>query len=134
MVVIRLLPDHLVSQIAAAQEHPGVLRALGFELAVLSPATLAVRAVPVMLADADAVALARDVLRELRAHRAPQRTARHHGLHAAVRAGRSLSVTEMNAMLRDMEATERAGRCNHGRPTWFQVSMAELDRMFMRGK
>lgn len=119
----------------------GNLRQLGFDLAVLSPTTLAVRATPVMLQDADAVALARDVLRDLRDYGASRAlTERRNEMlgtmacHAAVRANRSLTVPEMNALLRDMEATERSGQCNHGRPTWFQVTIGELDKMFMRGK
>jgi DNA mismatch repair protein MutL len=119
----------------------GSLRQLGFDLAVLSPTTLAVRAIPVMLQDADAVALARDVLRDLREYGASRAlTERRNEMlgtmacHAAVRANRALTIPEMNALLRDMEATERSGQCNHGRPTWFQVTMGELDKMFMRGK
>ena len=119
----------------------GNLRQLGFDIAVLSPTTLAVRAVPVMLQDADAAALARDVLRDLREYGGSRAlTERRNEMlgtmacHAAVRANRSLSIPEMNALLRDMEATERSGQCNHGRPTWFQVTMGELDKMFMRGK
>jgi DNA mismatch repair protein MutL len=119
----------------------GNLRKLGFDIAVLSPTTLAVRAVPVMLQHADAVALARDVLRDLREYGASRAMAdRRNELlgtmacHAAVRANRMLTVPEMNALLRDMETTERSGQCNHGRPTWFQVTMGELDKMFMRGK
>jgi DNA mismatch repair protein MutL len=119
----------------------GELQQLGFDLAVLSPTTLVVRAVPSMLQNADAVSLARDVLRDLREFGASRAlTERRNELlgtmacHAAVRANRSLSLTEMNALLRDMEATERSGLCNHGRPTWFQVGIADLDKMFMRGK
>jgi DNA mismatch repair protein MutL len=119
----------------------GNLGLLGFDIAVLSPTTLAVRGVPVMLQDADAVALARDVLRDLREYGGSRAlTERRNEMlgtmacHAAVRANRSLTIPEMNALLRDMEATERSGQCNHGRPTWFQVTMTELDKMFMRGK
>jgi DNA mismatch repair protein MutL len=119
----------------------GNLHKLGFDIAVLSPTTLAVRAIPVMLQGADAVALARDVLRDLQEFGASRAlTERRNELlgtmacHAAVRANRSLTIPEMNALLRDMEATERSGQCNHGRPTWFQITMNELDKMFMRGK
>src|SRR5450830_220140 len=133
-------------EVATVQEQQSIeqgsgLAQLGFDLAILSPTTLAVRAVPVMLQDADAVALARDVLKDLREYGASRAlTERRNEMlgtmacHAAVRANRSLTIPEMNALLRDMEATERSGQCNHGRPTWFQVSMSDLDKMFMRGK
>lgn len=125
-------------ELTSGQDH---LRQLGFDIAILSPSTLAVRAVPVMLQDAYAVALARDVLRDLREYGASRALMERRNellgtmaCHAAVRANRMLTITEMNALLRDMEATERSGQCNHGRPTWFQVTMGELDKMFMRGK
>lgn len=132
-------------EVATVQEalsgNDNSLQQLGFDIAILSPTTLAVRAVPTMLQSADVVELARDVLRDLREYGASRAlTERRNELlgtmacHAAVRANRSLTITEMNALLRDMEATERSGQCNHGRPTWFQVSMSDLDKMFMRGK
>jgi len=132
-------------EVATVQEalasNDSSLSQLGFDIAILSPTTLAVRAVPTMLQNADAVKLARDVLKDIREYGASRAlTERRNELlgtmacHAAVRANRSLTITEMNALLRDMEATERSGQCNHGRPTWFQVRMSELDKMFMRGK
>jgi DNA mismatch repair protein MutL len=128
-------------EVAAAAECGEVLAELGFELAVLSPTTLAVRAVPVLLQDSDPVLLARDVLKEIREFGATRAvTERRNELlatmacHASVRANRKLAIPEMNALLREMEATERADQCNHGRPTWREISMAELDQLFMRGK
>jgi DNA mismatch repair protein MutL len=127
--------------IAAIDEHAATLKALGFDLAALSQTTIAVRAVPATLERADPVELARSVLAELHeAGEVDTLTARRDQLlatmacHAAVRANRTLTLAEMNALLREMEATERSGQCNHGRPTWFQVTLAELDRMFLRGR
>jgi DNA mismatch repair protein MutL len=143
LLPVSFIADRL--EVATLQEalasNEGSLQQIGFDIAILSPTTLAVRAVPTMLQEADAVTLARDVLRDLREYGASRAlTERRNELlgtmacHAAVRANRSLTVPEMNALLRDMEATERSGQCNHGRPTWFQVSMSDLDKMFMRGK
>ena len=127
--------------VAAASEYADTLAVMGFEIAPLSPTSLAIRAVPQLLQNIDPAQLARDVLHELRESGASHvLTGQRNQLlstlacHSAVRANRQLSIPEMNALLRDMETTERANQCNHGRPTWFQISMAELDKMFMRGK
>ncbi len=127
--------------VATAEDHAETLATIGFEIAALSPTSLAVRGVPVALKDADAGELARDVLAEIREFGASRvLTERQNELlatmacHAAVRANRALTIHEMNALLREMEATERSGQCNHGRPTWHQISVAELDKLFMRGR
>ncbi|MHB1291972.1 MAG: DNA mismatch repair endonuclease MutL, partial [Sulfuricella sp.] len=127
--------------VAVAEEHAAAFGALGFDIAMLSPTTLAVRALPALLRDADPVLLARDLLKELREFGADRVLAERRNellatlaCHASVRANRKLAVPEMNALLREMEATERADQCNHGRPTWREISMEELDRLFMRGK
>jgi DNA mismatch repair protein MutL len=127
--------------VATAEENRETLERIGFDVAPGSPATLVVRAVPAALVDADARELTTGVLHELRQYGASRvLTERRNDLlatmacHAAVRANRRLTLPEMNALLREMEATERAGQCNHGRPTWHQVTIAELDRLFMRGR
>ncbi|MBK7593487.1 MAG: DNA mismatch repair endonuclease MutL [Betaproteobacteria bacterium] len=128
-------------EVAAVDEHAAALDRLGFALSALGPATLAVRGLPAPLADADAVTLARSVLHELREYGGSDVLDAHRdellstmACHGAVRANRALSPPEMNALLREMEATERAGQCNHGRPTWYQLTLADLDRLFMRGR
>jgi DNA mismatch repair protein MutL len=126
---------------ATVEENRETLAALGFELAVIAPNAISVRAVPAMLREAECAQLARDVLKEIAEFGGSRvLTERRNEMlaamacHAAVRANRSLTIPEMNALLRRMEATERSGQCNHGRPTWFQITLAELDRMFMRGR
>ena len=128
-------------EVATATENPDTLSRLGFELAVIAPNALAVRCVPMTLAQADSAQLARDVLGEITEFGGSRVLAERQNemlstmaCHAAVRANRALTIPEMNALLREMETTERSGQCNHGRPTWFQVTIGELDRMFMRGK
>jgi DNA mismatch repair protein MutL len=128
-------------EIATCDSHAPVLSALGLDISLLGAQSLAVRSVPASLAQGDAVALARSVLAELAQHEAHQvlQRARDDVLaamacHAAVRANRQLSLEEMNALLRQMETTDRADQCNHGRPTWRQISMRELDALFLRGR
>jgi DNA mismatch repair protein MutL len=128
-------------EVATAEAHEPTLSKLGLEITAFSAKTLAVRAVPTTLAKGDAVELARSVLVELAQHDASTviERAQHEILstmacHSAVRANRALTTEEMNALLRQMEATERSDQCNHGRPTWRQISIKELDALFMRGR
>ncbi|WP_292455660.1 DNA mismatch repair endonuclease MutL [Methylibium sp.] len=129
------------TEVATAEQHTDALARLGLDIAPLSPGVLAVRAQPAALAGGDGAELARSVLAELArfdASHAIER-AQHEILssmacHGAVRANRRLTLDEMNALLRDMETTARADQCNHGRPTWRQVTIRELDALFMRGR
>jgi DNA mismatch repair protein MutL len=127
--------------VATAEENREALESLGLEVSVAGPNELAVRAAPALLAGGDVAALARALLAELREFGAAQvLAARQNELlatmacHAAVRAHRALSLPEMNALLREMEETERSGSCNHGRPTWYQLTLGDLDRLFLRGR
>ena len=128
-------------EVATAEAHMTTLQTLGLEITPFSAKTLAVRAVPTTLAQGNAIELARSVLAELSQHEASTVIQRAHNellatmaCHGAVRANRRLSLEEMNALLRQMEATERSDQCNHGRPTWRQLSIRELDALFLRGR
>ena len=139
-----LMPEVLhvtPAQADMAEEHGQEFLALGFDVTRLGPDQLALRAIPSLLAGRDPAGIVRDVLSDLleSGHSRRVEESINHLLatmacHAAVRAQRSLSVPEMNALLREMEGTERADQCNHGRPTWVRLSMGELDRLFLRGR
>ncbi len=124
-----------------AEQHADTLRTLGFELDRMGQEKLTIRAVPSLLKDSDTEALVRDVLADLITHGASNRiqNAMNEILatmacHGSVRANRKLNIPEMNALLRDMERTERSGQCNHGRPTWTQMSLEQIDKLFLRGR
>ncbi|MED5389420.1 MAG: DNA mismatch repair endonuclease MutL [Pseudomonadota bacterium] len=124
-----------------AEQQPEVFSRLGFVVERAGPETLVVREVPAMLRDSDSEAMVRDVLSDLLAQGSSERIEQKldellstMACHGSVRANRRLTLPEMNALLRDMEATERSGQCNHGRPTWTQMSLKDLDRLFMRGQ
>ncbi|BBP85767.1 DNA mismatch repair protein MutL [Pseudomonas sp. Pc102] len=139
-----LVPESVaVSQREAdcAEEHGSWFQRLGFELQRLGPETLAIRQIPALLKQAEATQLVRDVLADLLEYGTSDRIQAHlnellgtMACHGAVRANRRLTQPEMNGLLRDMEHTERSGQCNHGRPTWTQLGMDDLDKLFLRGR
>ena len=139
-----LVPESLaVSQREAdcAEEHASVFQKLGFELQRLGPETLAIRQIPALLKQAEANRLVADVLADLMEYGTSDRIQAHinellgtMACHGAIRANRRLALPEMNGLLRDMENTERSGQCNHGRPTWTQMGLDDLDKLFLRGR
>jgi DNA mismatch repair protein MutL len=139
-----LVPQTLVvseREADAAEREAATLAQLGFELSRTGPRSLLLRGVPALLAQGNVEALIRDVLGDLVEHGQSRRIAAARdellatmACHGAVRANRRLTIPEMNALLREMEATERSGQCNHGRPTWTRFTLAEIDRWFLRGR
>jgi DNA mismatch repair protein MutL len=128
-------------EVELAESARGELASLGFEVGAAGPRELVIRAVPSLLSDVDTAGLLRSVLADMREYGASSVLVERRNellatmaCHAAVRANRALTVPEMNALLRRMEETERAGSCNHGRPTWVQFSLQDLDRLFLRGR
>ena len=139
-----LVPESLAlseREADCAEEHESWFQRLGFELQRLGPESLAIRQIPALLKQADAAGLVRDVLADLLEYGSSDRIQAHlnellatMACHGAVRANRRLTLPEMNGLLRDMEQTERSGQCNHGRPTWTQLALDDLDRLFLRGR
>lgn len=141
MLLVPLSIAVSAKEAAAAEEHAEALAEWGLELSRSGPATIVVRRIPALLEGADVAQLSRDVLSELAQHGSSRRLQELENellstmaCHGSVRAGRRLGIPEMNALLREMEATERSGQCNHGRPTWVQLSLTELDKLFLRGR
>ena len=128
-------------EIGLLNENQGILHDLGFDISVIGPEEICIRSIPAILGKSDPEALVRSLLTDLDEVGASGvvDSAKHDRLaskacHAAVRAHRQLSLPEMNALLRQMEITERADQCNHGRPTWIQLSVQDLDKLFLRGR
>ncbi|MDO5686488.1 MAG: DNA mismatch repair endonuclease MutL [Neisseria sp.] len=139
LIPLSFRADH--EEVATAQEHHALLKAYGFDLSVIGDTQLAIRSVPHLLIRADAVPLVQTLLREIARYGASAAAAAAENAllatlacHGSVRAGRRLTLPEMNALLRDMEATERSNQCNHGRPTWVQLALEDLDKLFLRGQ
>jgi DNA mismatch repair protein MutL len=139
-----LVPQTLAvseKEVTCIESHQAVFQQLGFVVETAGPESLLIRQIPVSLKNANVEQLVRDVLSDLIQYGSSDRIKQHinellstMACHGSVRANRTLSVPEMNALLRDMEATERSGQCNHGRPTWMHFSLAEIDKWFMRGQ
>ncbi|MHA6204004.1 DNA mismatch repair endonuclease MutL [Dyella soli] len=141
MLLVPLNVAVSTKEAAAAEEHADALAEWGLELSRSGPSGVVVRRIPALLEGADVAQLCRDVLGELAQHGSSRRLQEQENellstmaCHGSVRAGRRLTMPEMNALLREMEATERSGQCNHGRPTWTQLSLPELDKLFLRGR
>ena len=141
MLLVPLSVAVSAKEAAAAEEHGEALADWGLELSRSGPSAVLVRRIPALLEGADVAELTRSVLGELAQHGSSRQLQEVENellstmaCHGSVRAGRRLTMTEMNALLREMEATERSGQCNHGRPTWVQINMSELDKLFLRGR
>ena len=141
MLLVPLSIAVSTKEAAAAEEYADALSGWGLELSRSGPASVVVRRIPALLEGADVAQLSRDVLSELAQHGSSRRLQELENellstmaCHGSVRAGRRLTLPEMNALLREMETTERSGQCNHGRPTWVQLGLAELDKLFLRGR
>jgi DNA mismatch repair protein MutL len=141
MLLVPLSVPVSAKEAAAAEEHGESLADWGLELSRSGPSAVVVRRIPALLEGADVAELTRSVLGELAQHGSSRQLQEVENellstmaCHGSVRAGRRLTIPEMNALLRDMEATERSGQCNHGRPTWVQLGMTELDKLFLRGR
>ena len=139
LIPLTLAASH--EEMAALAEHGDTLRGFGLDLSALGANTIAIRAVPHMLTQSDAATLTRQMLADMAASGHSNAIAERENqilatlaCHGSVRAGRKLTLPEMNALLRDMEQTERANQCNHGRPTWIKLRLQDLDALFLRGQ